>query len=158
MSTENEKFLAVSVTKIMAEDVPIVSLGENVKGAAALMEKKDYGCLIVIDEDIAVGMVTESDIVLKVTAEAVDPTKVLVQDIMSSPLISVTASASVKDAAEEMSTFNVRKLVVTDDSGRLVGLVTSIDLAKWLASQENYSDVTLNALAKLGPLKDSPYV
>jgi CBS domain-containing protein len=158
MSTQKEKLMEASVTEIMEENVPFVNVDENVKTAAELMEKKEFGCLIVIDEDIAVGMVTEYDIVIKVTAEAVDPTKVLVQDIMSSPLISVTTGASVKEAAEQMSTFKVRKLVVTDDNGKLVGLVTSIDLAKWLASQENYSDLGLNALAKVGPLKDSPYV
>ena len=33
------------------------------------MEKKDYGCLVVIDANVVAGIVTESDVVLKVTAE-----------------------------------------------------------------------------------------
>lgn len=152
-----QELSALSVEEIMVEDVPVVNVDENVKNVAALMEKKEYGCLIVVDADIAVGIVTESDIVLKVTAEGIDPSKVLVQDIMSSPLISVTNKASVRDAATKMSTFKVRKLVVTDEKGRLVGLVTSVDLAKCLSAQKNFSDVTLNALAKIGPLEKGPY-
>jgi CBS domain-containing protein len=82
--------------------------------------------LIVVVEDLAVGIVTEYDIVLKVTAEGVDPEKVLAQDIMSSPLISVTKNVSVLEAAEKMSTFKVRKFVVTDERGKLVGLITQL--------------------------------
>jgi CBS domain-containing protein len=156
MSVRKEP-LAVSASEIMVTDVPIVNVDENVKTAATLMEKKEYGCLVVVEADIAIGMVTESDIVLKVTAEGVDPSKVLVQDIMSSPLISVKNKASISEVAKTMTTFKVRKIVVTDESGRLVGLVTSIDLAKWLSAQKNFSDLMLNALAKLGPREGAPY-
>ncbi len=148
-----EESSALSVGKIMVTDVPVVNVDKNVKEAAALMEKKDYGCLVVIDADIAAGIVTESDIVLKVTAEGVDPSKVLVQDIMSSPLIRVTNKASIRDVAEKMSTLKVRKIVVTDENGGIIGLVTAIDLAKWLSAKNNYSDLTLNALAKVGQLR-----
>lgn len=154
---DEEKPLGTSVMDIMVRDVPVVSVDENVKNAAVLMEKKDYGCLIVVDEGVAVGILTESDIVLKVTAEGVDPSKVLAQDIMSTPIINVMSDATIAEAAEKMSTFKVRKLVVTDENSRLIGLVTSIDLAKWLSAQKNYSDLTLNALAKVGPAEGGPY-
>lgn len=154
---DEEKPLGTSVMDIMVRDVPVVSVDENVKNAAVLMEKKDYGCLIVVDEGVAVGILTESDIVLKVTAEGVDPSKVLAQDIMSTPIINVMSDATIAEAAEKMSTFKVRKLVVTDENSRLIGLVTSIDLAKWLSAQKNYSDLTLNALAKVGAAEGGPY-
>lgn len=146
-----------SVLDIMVRDVPVVDIDENVKNAATMMEQKEYGCLIVVDEGVAIGIVTESDIVLKVTAEGVDPMKVLVQDIMSTPIIDILSDATIADVAEKMNTFKVRKLVVTDENGRLLGLVTSIDLAKWLSAQKNYTDVTLNALAKMGPREGGPY-
>jgi CBS domain-containing protein len=146
-----------SVLGIMVQDVPVVDVDENVKNAASMMEQKEYGCLIVVDEGVAIGIVTESDIVLKVTAEGVDPTKVLIQDIMSTPIIDILSDATISDVAVKMSTFKVRKLVVTDENGKLLGLVTSIDLAKWLSAQKNYTDETLNALAKLGPREGGPY-
>lgn len=156
MSTQ-EVSLGVSVGEIMVTDVPVVEIGENVKEAASLMEKKGYGCLVVTDSGIATGIVTESDIVLKVTAEGVDPSKVLIQDIMSSPLISVTDDATIGDVAKVMSALKVRKVVVTDEDGALIGLVTTIDLAKWLSAKKNYSDLALNALAKIGPGEGGPY-
>ena len=76
---------------------------------------------------------------------------------MSSPLIKVTNSASIGDVAEKMSALKVRKIIVTDDNGGIVGLVTSIDLAKWLSARSNYSDPTLNALAKVAPPEGGPY-
>jgi CBS-domain-containing membrane protein len=70
--------------------------------------------------------------------------------------IGVTNKVSIMDTAEKRSTFKVRKLAVTDNQGRLLGLITSIDLAKWLSAQKNYSDIALNALAKLGPVEKAP--
>ena len=68
---------------------------------------------------------------------------------MSTPLITVRATATIREVAEKMCVYEIRKMVVTDDQGRLVGLVTAGDLANWLAEQKNYSDPALNAIARL---------
>jgi CBS domain-containing protein len=144
------------VGQIMVSDVPTAKIDLTVKDAAALMEKGDLGCLVVVDGFTAIGIVTEKDIVQKVAAEGVDPSKVLIEDIMSTPLITISANSTVRQVSEAMRTYKVRKIVVTDENERLVGLVTSVELAKWCSAQNNYSDPALNALAELKP-GEGPY-
>ncbi len=133
----------------MVTDVHVVRTKTTVKEAAAVMAKEGHGCVIVVRADIAVGIVTERDIVHKVTSEGVDPSKIRVEDIMSTPLITVTPEVTIMEAAEKMSSFEIRRIVVVGDNGRLVGLLTAGDIARWLAKQKDYSDPALNAIARL---------
>jgi CBS domain-containing protein len=137
------------VQTIMSDIVVGVDQDTQVKEAALLMRKKGYGCLIVVSGTTAMGIVTERDIVHKITAEGVNPSKVFIQDIMSTPLITVDVKATIRQVAEKMSEYGVRRIVVTEREGRLAGLVTAGDLAKWLAAQKDYLDPTLNAIARI---------
>ncbi len=89
------------------------------------------------------------NLVRKVLAIEVDPSKVLISDIMSTPLITVFPKATVIEAAEKMSEYLIRRLVVVDESGVLVGLITAADIARLLARKKEYSDSQLNAIARL---------
>jgi CBS domain-containing protein len=144
------------VTQIMVTDVPTISPDVTVKDAAVKMEKTDSGSLIVVDGVTALGIVTEKDIVQKVAAEGFDSAKVLVEDIMTSPLITIPSTSTVRQVSEAMRTFKVRKIVVMDEKEQIVGLVTSVELAKWCSAQNNYSDPALNALAQMKP-GEGPY-
>ncbi len=140
--------------EIMATDVLAVETGTTVKKAVELMVKKGSGCLVVLKNEAAVGIVTERDILNKITAEGVDPARVMIQDIMTAPLISVKTKSTISEVAEKMSTFQVRRTVVVDQKGELAGLVAAEDLAKWLARRNKYSDPALNAIARI---KGGPY-
>ena len=137
------------VGDIMVTDVHTVNTKTTVKDTAAVMAREGHGCVIVVRVDIAVGMVTERDIVHKVTGEGVDPSKIRVEDIMSSPLITISPEATIMEAAEKMSAFEIRRIVVVNEGGRLLGLLTAGDIARWLAKQKGYSDPALNAIARL---------
>lgn len=147
------------VEDIMVRDVHTVDSQSSVKEAAQVMAKEGHACVIVVSGEYAVGIVTERDIVHKITADGIDPSKVRVEDIMTSPLVIISPKATIREAAEKMSIYEVRKIVVTDKSGRMVGLLTAGDLAKWLAKQRNYADPTLNAIARLKVGREStgPY-
>jgi CBS domain-containing protein len=132
--------------------------GTSVRDAISLMVKNDAGCLVVVSDQNAVGIVTERDILNKITAEGVDPSKVRVEDIMSSPLIFVQPSSPISEIAEKMSTFHVRRTVVLNQKGQLAGIVGAEDLARWLAKENNYSDAMLNAIARIHePGHSGPY-
>lgn len=143
-----------SVEQLMSKDVLTIDMNDSVLSAAANISKKSVGCLIVVRDRQAVGIVTEQDIVTKVTANAADPKKVYVRDIMSTPVISVKRLATLRDAAELMTEYKVRRLVVVEEDGALSGLITTEDFARWLAKQGDYQDAALNAIAKL---KAGPY-
>ncbi|HZW54705.1 MAG TPA: CBS domain-containing protein [Nitrososphaerales archaeon] len=143
--TDNE----IQVEEIMVRDVHTVDCESSVKETARLMADEGHGCVIVVRAQLAVGIVTERDIVHKITADAIDPSKVRVEDIMSAPVVTISYKATIGEAAEKMSVYEIRRIVVVNEHERMVGLLTAGDLAKWLAKQKNYADPTLNAIARL---------
>ena len=125
----------------MTENVLTVNPGSSVLDAAAVISPLGY--LMVIKDGRAIGIVTEQDIVSKVTAKNADPSVILVREIMSTPVISVRADASVEDAAGIMTRYRFRRVAVANDDGTFAGVVTVDDLARLLAKK---SGGALNAL------------
>lgn len=99
----------------------------SVKQAATLMAKHNLGSLVVVKGNMAIGIVTERDILSKVSAKDLLPSKVHVTDIMTSKLISIEPDAHIDDAVYVMMKFKIKKLPVIKDK-ELVGIVTSTDL------------------------------
>ena len=146
------------VREIMVADVHTVGPSASVRDVAAVMEREGHGCVIVVAGSIALGIVTERDIVHRVTAAGVDPSKIRAQDIMSTPLITIRPEATVREAAQKMSSYEIRRIVVVSADGRIVGLLTVGDIAGWLAKAADYSDPALNAIARLKvPSSAAPY-
>jgi CBS domain-containing protein len=125
-----------------------VDLNTNVRDCAKAMAKRGVSCAVVVQAGGAVGIVTERDLVSKVLADVVDPTKVLVRDIMSTPLITVSPLSTLTEAAERMAQYMVRRLVVVDPTGTLVGIITTGDVARNLAEKHGYREATFNAMAR----------
>ncbi|MBS7634542.1 CBS domain-containing protein [Candidatus Bathyarchaeota archaeon] len=83
----------------------------------------NIGAIIVISGGNPIGIITERDIVEKVAKTNRDPGKIRAKEIMSSPLISVEADKTIKDALILMRERKIRRLGVTR-KGRLIGIVT----------------------------------
>jgi signal-transduction protein with cAMP-binding, CBS, and nucleotidyltransferase domain len=71
--------------------------------------------------------VSEADIVRKVVALDKDPTRVDVNHIMTSPLISVDIGTSIYEIYRTMADHHIRHLLITED-GKQVGFVSVKDL------------------------------
>ena len=136
------------VSNVMEDTVMAVDLNTSAKDCASSMSKKGVSCSVVTQAGIAIGIVTERDLVSKVLAEALDPSKVLVRDIMSTPLITVAPTESITEAAGLMSEYKVRRLIVVDGTGAMLGILTAGDLARHLAEKHGYKEPTLNAMAR----------
>jgi CBS domain-containing protein len=146
------------VDSIMAKKPETVELDLTVLQAAGILAKRMEHCLIVAKDDFVLGIVTPSDMVDKVLAAGANPVKVYVRDIMSTPVITVGAKSTVGKAAELMSQYGVGRLPAVDDAGALIGLITSVELARYLAKMNDFQDPALNALAKLKKEgEDGPY-
>jgi len=143
MSQQDQK-----VADIMAKSVLAVDLNTNARDCSKAMAKRGVSCTVITQANRAIGIVTERDLVSKVLADAVEPTRVFVKDIMSTPLITVSPNASLTDAAAQMAEYRVRRLVVVDISGSMVGIITAGDIARTLAEAHDYQEPTFNALAR----------
>lgn len=136
----------------------VVDQNVSAKDCAKAMAKRGVSCAVITQSGGAVGIVTERDLVSKVLADAFDPNKVVVKDIMSTPLITILPNATVSEAAAEMAEYRVRRLVVVDRNGAMVGIVTTGDIARSLAEKHGFREPTFNAMAryKEGP-EGGPY-
>jgi CBS domain-containing protein len=102
--------------------------------AARLMIKNKVGSVVVVDFDgKPVGIVTERDILKKVTALSKPPRDIAVQDIMSYPVVTIKAYDSIETAAAVMTKNKIKRLVVLEQDGSLAGVLSITDIARTLA-------------------------
>ncbi len=119
----------VTVREFMSAPLIILDYERSVAEVCELMGKKHIGCILVSRNGIIDGIFTERDLTSKVLRERNDLSKVTVGSYASSPLITVTPTMDVKEAARVMTEMRVRRLVVVEDS-KPVGLFTASDLAR----------------------------
>jgi CBS domain-containing protein len=147
------------VADVMTKSVMAVELNTNARDCAKAMAKRGVSCAVVTQSGSAVGIVTERDLVSKVLAESIDARSVLVRDIMSTPLITIGPDATLTNASELMAQYRIRRLVVVDATGSLVGIITTGDIARKLAEKHGYREATFNAMARYaeGEFEGGPY-
>jgi CBS domain-containing protein len=121
----------MQVQDIMTAQVTCCAPDANVQEIARQMVACDCGSIPVIDPQTqrAVGIVTDRDIVCRAVAEGRDLAGLRAQDVMTTPVATVPCDASVEDCLAEMEASQIRRMLVTDRSGRLCGLVAQADVA-----------------------------
>ncbi len=131
---------------IMRKDFSFISSDLNVLEASKIMVAGNGGFLIVSDSSEPRGILTEWDIVSKVTAKELDPTKVLAKDIMTTNFVSVPINTPTIDLVETMKKNKIRRLPVMD-KGKMVGVITSRDI---LGIFSDYVDNVTEIASKFG--------
>ncbi len=120
---------AEPIRRLMTKKPVAVAPGTSVAEAVEIMKQHAFGSVLVGELGNAVGLVSEADIVRKVMAAGDDPTVVKVDQIMSSPLVSVDIRTPVYEIYRTMADNRVRHLFITEE-GRQVGFVSVKDLLK----------------------------
>ncbi len=118
--------------EIMSKSVISVDSSVTATDAAKMMEDTDVGAIAVLENGSPVGIITDRDFAIKITAHSY-PIDTPIRRIMSTPLISIDPDSDLWTASDLMSTRNVRKLPVIDDE-KIIGIITSSDLVKYFAS------------------------
>lgn len=122
--------MTVRIEDIMVRDVLTVDAQSSVYDATVKMNDENVGCVVVVSDGEAVGILTERDILRKIVVEKRDAEKTRVGDVMSAPLITGEPDMSMEDAIKVMVLNRVKKLPILED-GRLVGIVTLFDIVRW---------------------------
>jgi len=116
----------------MKRNVVTVNSTESVRHASQIMREQEVGSLVVLEGGEPVGIITERDLVRRVVANNLDPAQTRVLEVMSKPLLTVNPDASIGEAARIMVDNGIRRLPIVE-GGRLVGIVTAVDLARYLS-------------------------
>jgi response regulator RpfG family c-di-GMP phosphodiesterase len=129
---------------------------DSISDAAICMRDNRIGSLVVVDDDgRMVGIISERDIVARVTAETTDPFLTKVGDIMITSVVSCTLSTRLDEIRELMSKFRIRHVVVIDDD-RPVGVISSREiLDRKLDVDRSARNMTIFALARLAETRDT---
>lgn len=114
------------VKEIMNKDFVIINPHMVAQEAAEKMNEAQTKCLMAVEKKKLVGIITDWDFV-KLVAEAKDPGKVKVKDIMTTDVIVVNPDLSIEEAAELMFKNNIKKLPVVAGNV-LIGVVTAMEI------------------------------
>lgn len=114
----------MEIKDIMMRSVETVEPDELLCEAARKMAAQNIGFLPVWQEGQLVGVITDRDIVVRAVARGFDPEQTIVEEIMTSMVVSLPESSDIEDASDLMETKHVRRLVVTDENDMPVGIVS----------------------------------
>jgi len=109
---------------------PVITINEDKTAdkAAQLMKKHNIGCVIVSTKNgKPIGIITERDLVTRVVAGDIQPSKKRAKEIMSAPLVTINSDKTISDAARRMSLHDIRRLGVMY-KGNLIGIISSKDV------------------------------
>jgi CBS domain-containing protein len=116
------------VEDVMSSPVVTIKETDTALAASKLMKKNAIGCVVVVDKkNKPVGLMTERDVVRRVAAFDLLPSKVQAGKSMTKPPATIDASADVTEAAKKMRELKIRRLVVLQ-RGELKGIITSNDI------------------------------
>ncbi len=115
------------VRDIMTPNVAEIQADSTVDKAAEIMSSRNISCIAVLRGDEIAGVFTERDLVKKVIAQQKDPASIKIEQIMSSPVVSVSRDCSVFSASRIMDRMNIRRLPCMDNK-RLCGIITQTDI------------------------------
>src|SRR4030081_3720045 len=112
----------MKVKDLMTRSVECTRPDASLREAADKMKALDIGALPVCENDRLVGMLTDRDITVRATAEALPPGLGQVRDIMTPEVIYCFEDQGVAEAARLMEEKRVRRLLVLNRDKRLVGI------------------------------------
>ena len=119
----------MNVEELMIKNVYRVHPDTSVEEAVRTMNTYEIGCLVVVQSERPIGIMTERDLLKRVLEQGKPPKTIKVSEIMSKPVIYGNPKMELEDAARLMFRKKVKKLPIMQDS-ELVGLITLTDLAK----------------------------
>ncbi len=117
----------LTLKDIMATTVYRVDGNTTIRDASRIMADKDLGSLLVTQDHEVVGIVTEADLVKRVLAYDLNPDTHMVEEVMSSPLVTVDGDTGILDARDLMDKESIRHLLVTTQDD-IRGIVSMRDL------------------------------
>jgi CBS domain-containing protein len=100
--------------------------------AAELMKSENVGSIPVIENEQTkklVGIVTDRDLVLKVTAKGLDAKSTKVEAVMTRKVVTCHAEDDLQKALDAMSEHQLRRIPVVDNDNKVVGIIAQADVA-----------------------------
>jgi CBS domain-containing protein len=116
--------------ELMKRDVKSIGPDEPAQQAAQIMRDTNVGFLpVCVDDNKVIGTLTDRDITVRLVAEG-DPSTALVESIMSDMIVNCRPDDDLQTAEELMATNGKSRIIVTDEDGGLLGVISLSDIAR----------------------------
>ncbi len=135
------------VRDIMEKNVVTIDSKKSCLEASKLLEEKDISFLVILEDGVPSGVVTERDFVRKLVLNEKTPSQTPLTEIMSPKFRSVEPTTEIEDAVQKMLNNNIRRLIVLEE-GKLAGVITQTDLTGFLRSKILINDTVENLETK----------
>ncbi|HSN25267.1 MAG TPA: CBS domain-containing protein [Kofleriaceae bacterium] len=123
----------IPVTEIMARDVVCARADLSVEALTELLVKNHIGCIPIVDDrGHPIGIVTKLDLVERT------PKMEKAGDVMMPLAITLNQHATIAHAAAVMSVEDFHHVMVVASDHTLLGLVSTMDIARWLARNDGF--------------------
>src|SRR3954453_1709398 len=132
--------MADTVKELIQGDPVTVEASATVEEAAKLMDEKDIGNVLVVENGDVQGIVTDRDIVVRVLAKG-NGADASVREAATTDVETISGDTSIDEAIQKMEQANVRRLPVVDD-GNPVGVVSLGDLAEARDKDSALADIS----------------
>ena len=124
-----------SISVLLARKDPTiqsVTSSMTIAYAVHVMNDKKVSSVLVLDDGKLMGIFTERDVLRRVVGASLNPAKVLIREVMTSGITTVTNQTTIEEALEIFTQKVCRHLPVLDGE-KVVGMISVGDVSRWLA-------------------------
>lgn len=133
MPIESNTASMTLVGEIMSEEVETISLLSNAQDSAIKMSDKNVSSLVVLDDNgRAIGIISERDLVRRVCTKDVPSNSVKVENVISSPLKTVSPETPIEEVADVMVRDKLRHILVVGKNLEPVGIISATDIVAYV--------------------------
>lgn len=120
---------------VMSKSPKFIATNTTITEAAKIMAERNFGILPVSENDKVVGMITDRDITIRVTAKSKDPKQTQAKDVMTKKVLYCYDTDTLEAVLKSFGELQIHRMPVMDKNKRLVGEITLGDIAR-IASQD----------------------
>jgi len=153
-----------SVRKIMSDNVKHITNEYSLKDTLEYMVKESAGAVPILnDEEKIVGIVAERDFIIAMAGVFTDE---LIQDVMTTNLITTTPGTPIEGVSKIMVRNSLRRLPIVGkekdipkiNDEKLVGIMTSTDLLRFLGNSDLFNNLSTNSTIEILNSKVSDFM
>jgi CBS domain-containing protein len=128
--------MATTAADVMTPDPRTCSTFSTVLEAVLIFRDADCGAVPVVDDGKPVGLLTDRDVALALSEYGGDLSSLPVSQLMTSGVVAVSPEDSIETLATKFGDKAVRRLLVIDHQGQLVGIIAWSDVTHYLSKQK----------------------
>jgi len=135
---EQPDFLLRPVREIAKKTVYTATPDQSVKDIALIMQSKNISGIVISENELPLGIITDRDFRNKVISKGLSPEQIKAYEIMSSPVNTIREDEYIFEAIYKMTKHNIHRLVVVDSMGIICGILTDTDIIKFQTNTPFY--------------------